>query len=65
MKRSILFLVAVLCLGAGGCSSISFRQPKEFKNRKMKEDPPLLNQAPDSSQKPVLASLPQPVAERI
>jgi hypothetical protein len=39
------FLLALLlAFGLSGC--VHFRQPKEFKNRKMKEDPPLLNQAP-------------------
>jgi hypothetical protein len=46
MKAKIPTLTALLlaaCL-ASGC--VHFRQPKEFKNRKMKQDPPLLNRLP-------------------
>jgi hypothetical protein len=42
--RIVIFALAALALSSAGC--IEFRQPKEFKNRKMKEDPPLLNEAP-------------------
>jgi len=42
--NSKFLLILLLAATFSGC--IHFRQPKEFKNRKMKEDPPLLNQAP-------------------
>ena len=47
--KSKLAIPAALALAALSSGCIHFRQPKEFKNRKMKQDPPLLNQAPAPS----------------
>ncbi len=43
-SRGPLLLVLALSLGMAGC--VRFKQPKEFKNRKSKEDPPILDHAP-------------------
>jgi Flp pilus assembly protein TadD len=43
-SKILIFALAALALSSAGC--IELRQPKEFKNRKMKEDPPQLNQLP-------------------
>ena len=45
MRHKILAL-ALLALGLASVGCVHFRQPKEFKNKKSKEDPPILNQAP-------------------
>ena len=55
--RTRVFFAAMLILGLAGTGCVHFRQPKEFKNRKMKEDPPLLNQAPTLPLQPALVGL--------
>ena len=39
-----MFVLLALMAGVSGC--VTFKQPKEFKNRIMKVDPPILNQLP-------------------
>jgi hypothetical protein len=42
MKKTIFCLVALAFLGGMGCAGIiEFKSPKEFKDGKFKEDPPV------------------------
>ena len=52
--KALTFSLLALGLACAGCH---FRQPKEFKNKKYKEDPPILNQAPLGPAGPALAAV--------